>query len=172
MPPTKGTTYADVEAAFDTAHATLKAAVEDDPSDGNYTDLAGLLRLESSWAANEKRALVSEVPPGAATEGEVYRLYQNEVTQRTFSTDRLLMDFLFHADAGVGFVDLIRELIEAKVMKLTWNFTNVKDYAYRKHVTLITAPHAIDDLDTEHHIGEVKKLGSAEFTPVKDTPSK
>ena len=170
MAPRK-VTYAAVEKAFGNAFDAADQAIKDDPSDANYTDLAALMRDQSAKAGALKRSLVSEIPAGVQTEGAKYTMTQDEVTTRSYSTEKLLTDFLLTADAGTAFVDVIHGLIDRKVLKLAWSWTNVRKYAYDVGLPLVIAPRAIDDIDTEYHVGEVKSTGSANFKPVKGTPS-
>jgi hypothetical protein len=169
MTPRK-VTYAAVEKAFDRAFDTLDQAVKDDPSDGNYTDLAALMRSQSAKAASLKRSLVSEIPAGVQTQGQRYTMTQDEKTTRSYSSQKLLADFLAN-DEGTGLVALLRQLITLDVVKLTWSWTNVRKYAYDQRLALVIAPHAITDDDADNHIGEAKSTGSADFKPVKGAPS-
>jgi hypothetical protein len=164
-------TYAAVEKAFDNAFATLDQAVKDDPSDGNYTDLAALMRVQSAKAGELKRSLVSEVPAGVQTEGQKYKMSQPIKTMRSYSTDKLLQDLLLHQSAGVGFVEMIRTLINEDVLKLAWSWTNVRKYANEVRLPLVIAPFEIADDDDKCHVGELKTTGSAQFSPVKGAPS-
>jgi len=159
--------YEDVENAFSRAFDMLRKAIEEDSSDGNITDLAGLMRKQAADAGAMKRSLMSEIPVGVPIEGKRYEVYQPSKTTRTYSSEKILAD-LSRNKTDYSLSELIRDLIAADVVKLTWSWTNLRKLFHIADIPLIVVGHEIHQYDDDAHVGEVEGLGSPDFKSITD----
>jgi hypothetical protein len=160
--PTTTTEFEEVDTAFALAFKTLDTYEREHPSDESYVDAAGLMREVAAEAANRKRALVSEIPPGVTkNRGEVFELYQPESTVRSFSAPAIFRALLAASDDTLS--QLIMMLIERGALRLTWQYTKLRSVLHMYDIPVVIKPSEIDDTSDSIMIGEHKKVGSAQI---------
>lgn len=103
------------------------------PTDSEAVDLAGELAHIISKLSTYKRALLSEVP--GPVDGEKYRTVVSRSARRSYNTAAILS----------AFDNDLRSLISADAVRLQWRWTQLKDEARKRDVTLVVAHHEIED---------------------------
>jgi hypothetical protein len=146
----------------------LKAvkAAELKATDENRVDLMNGMRRIERDISDRRRSLESETEP--YTKGEVFQMKQGTVTRRSYNTSGLLAK-LFGNSAYDHMAPLmvIKELIELDVIRLTWQWSKLRQLLDRLDLGLTVVPHEIEDGDPNADVGEVKKRGSASYVSIE-----
>lgn len=106
------------------------------PLPGVDVDVAGRLRHEIRLLTTFVRGLEAEMPDNA--EGNEYRVKQERSAERSYNTGRLIDAF---GEQRVSFMDLHRE----DVVRISWQWSNLRHAASKYGVTLRITPNEIGD---------------------------
>lgn len=106
------------------------------PPIGLDVDIVGRLRFAGRRVNGLARGLETEIEPG--TEGDEYKATTGRKARRTYNTGRLIDAF---ANAGVSFMGLVRD----DVIRIGWQWSNLRKAASTYGVTLAITPNEIDD---------------------------
>ena len=118
------------------------------PGVGEEADWLGRLNFIMGKLNAHKKAVLSELD--GPVSGDSYKVYETRWTKRSYNTAALLSAF---ADSGLE----LRDLVAAGAVKLSWQWTALRNVARDGFVGLRIAPHEIEedgDVDAAH-VGEV-----------------
>ena len=115
------------------------------PADTEVADVIADLETAERTLAGMRRELLAELP--GPVSGRRYRVVEDRSAKRSYNTSGLL--------AAFGGISELPRLVSEDVVRLQWQWTNLRREAERDDVTLSVAQHEIDDGDPEALVGEV-----------------
>jgi len=117
----------------------------DMPAESEVADVIADLQTAERTLAECRRMLMSELTGPVA--GRRYQIVESRQAIRFYNTSGLL--------AAFGGYDALPELVADDVVRVGWQWTKLRDAAYKADVTLSVAQHEIDDGDPDALVGEV-----------------
>lgn len=114
-------------------------------ADDQLADTVGDLRAAERVLADVRRMLMSELTGPVV--GERAEVTESRSAKRSYNTSGLLSAF--------GGFDALPRLVSQDVVRVSWQWSNLRRVAAAEDVTLSVASHEIEDGDTEALIGEV-----------------
>lgn len=154
-------TWAGILTAADRLAADIEATPMPEPP--HDIDVIGRLRDVEKRLAAYRRTLEAEMNPDDV--GADYKVEARRTATRSYNTPRLIVDF---AREGVDLPDLVA----ADVVRVGWQWTNLRRVASAAGVTVNVAARELDpddvDLDSPH-VGETWKH-QYRVVPKEDTP--
>lgn len=142
-----------------TAHDIVLAAEGEE----EIVDALGTIRSIEVGLADVRKMGASEIEPGAA--GHRFRFEQSQSAKRSYNTQGLLAKFMAASDRDL--ISTLRMLMEEDVVRVSWQYTNLKKAARKWGVSLTTAHDEIQDGDPNADIGEVWKHGYPKYVAVE-----
>jgi len=121
------------------------AGLSELPDDAVAADYVGRLDRVIRTLQGHRKMILDELP-GPVT-GSEYRIVEQRSASRSYNTRLLREDFY---NAGITFDDLI----DADVLRLSWQWTNLRNLAVNADIGLRIAGHEITG-DEADHVGEV-----------------
>ena len=136
-------------------------------NDEGIVDVLGTIRSAEVGLAEVRRMGASEIEDD--TKGERFSFNQSPVSKKTYNTNSLLAKFTMAWE--VPPLEVIRRLVDMDVIRLSWQFTKLKEAARDARVDLITSNNEVSDGD-EHDIGRVWKNGYPSYVGVEQATVK
>lgn len=122
------------------------AGLDSFPTEEETADHIGRLDKVIRTLQGHRRSIMSEVP--GPLNGKDYRIVSENVCERSYNTPRLLDDF---DRSGAS----IWDLIEQDVIRVSWQWTKMRNLAIRQDIGLRIAGHELDPAAGEaDHVGE------------------
>lgn len=122
------------------------AGLSELPPEEEVADYIGRLDKVIRTLQGHRKTIMDELP-GPVT-GSAYRIIEERYSERSYNTDRLLRAF-----SSVG--SSIWDLIEDDVVRVSWQWTKLRNLAIKKDIGLRIAGHELDGDDEADHVGEV-----------------
>ena len=140
--------------------AAVKDAIMSAKTDEEMVDVIGTVMSVRRRVDSERRMAASEVTPTAAEHTRAGERHYVEVTRsakRTFNTPSLMK---LMQDNGMSLLDLL----SYDVLRITWRWTDLKNFAERRDIKLNIAKQEIPELgDSEFQVGEYWTDGTASW---------
>ena len=140
--------------------AAVKDAIMSAKTDEEMVDVIGTVMSVRRRVDSERRMAASEVTPTAAEHTRAGERHYVEVTRsakRTFNTPSLMK---LMQDNGMSLLDLL----SYDVLRITWRWTDLKNFADRRDIKLNIAKKEIPELgDSEFQVGEYWTDGTASW---------
>lgn len=140
--------------------AAVKDAIMSAKTDEEMVDVIGTVMSVRRRVDSERRMAASEVTPTAAEHTRAGERHYVEVTRsakRTFNTPSLMK---LMQDNGMSLLDLL----SYDVLRITWRWTDLKNFADRRDIKLNIAKQEIPELgDSEFQVGEYWTDGTASW---------
>ena len=127
------------------------AGLESLPDDSETADYIGRLDKIIRTLQGHRKTIMDELP--GPVSGREYRIVEERYSERSYNT-RALREAFEH-DSQYESVSL-DDLIEADVVRLSWQWTKMRNLAIKKDIGLRIAGHEITDEEADH-VGEVWK---------------
>lgn len=124
------------------------------PAEGQEADYIGRLDKVIRSLQGHRKTIMDELP--GPVSGKAYRIVEERYSERSYNTQRLFGAFM---EAGVGYNDfgnLIQELMARDVIRLSWQWTKMRNLAIKEDIGLRIAGHEVESGEADH-VGEVWK---------------
>jgi hypothetical protein len=124
------------------------AGLESLPEDTEAADYVGRLDRVIRTLQGHRKTIMDELP--GPVSGREYRIVEERYSERSYNTRLLLSDFGLHYDTD--------KLVEMDVVRLSWQWTKMRNLAIKEDIGLRIAGHEVDPASGEaDHVGEVWK---------------
>lgn len=154
------------------ARDDVRAYLTEVTTDAELVDALGEINSFERWVADLRRTRASEVQAGAT--GTRWAFKQGRQAKRSYNTGRLMsrlwaaLEDYMNTQGHLLFQDVLRILVDEKVIRITWSWTNLQKLADKLNLSLMVAKHEIMDGDPELDVGEVWGWGSPSYEPVEE----
>ena len=133
----------------------VKKTIMSAKTDGEMIDILGTVMDVRRKVDAERRMAATEVTPTADEHvfaGERHTVEVGQTTKRSFSTPALMK---LMQEKGFTLLDLL----ESDVLRVTWRWTELKNFAERRDIKLTIAKKEIPELGEADgpHVGEYKE---------------
>jgi hypothetical protein len=158
--------YSSFDEAIDEADSIgliAKRATLTATTDGELTDILGVLKKETATIMEVRRGAAVELEPG--TVGERYEYKQGKVATRTYNDTGLLMAFNAMSDESP--LMTLARLLNMGVVKMSWQWRVLESAARERELELRTMPGTVQDGDPDYLVGETWKATSPDYLPVR-----
>lgn len=155
----------DLSAALDEidAFAVRAKQLVLEANDDELVDVLGALNSAQSALGVIKRDAASEVEPDTA--GTRWTFEQRMAADRSYNTSGLLAHLMDQFDFTMA--QLIPFLVDLGVLRITWQWSKLKELKQKHNLVIHTTNTEISDGDPEWDVGEYWKRGQAKYVPIE-----
>lgn len=140
----------------------VKDASLDAAGDWDLVDLVGEIKSMNRRLRPITRGIETEIEGNV--EGRKWEITQSRSAKRTYNTNKLLGRIADLNDWSL--VATISNLLRLDVIRISWQWTNLSEFAAKYDLPLNIAKHEIEDGDPEFDIGEVWDWGYPRYEAV------
>ena len=132
-------------------------------SEDRLVDLVGIVHSNQSAIRGMKRGWMAEIEDG--DRGHNYEIQIPAPRDRSYNTSALLEKLM--AAGEMTLPQLLQYLVMSDVIRINWQWTNLKRELRVAGIGVRIAGHEIADGDPDWDIGEIDGKGSPKFVPLE-----